>query len=234
MNFQDITSVTFGWNDLINKVKEGTPFDFSRYGDGEFECMFNKRNRPMNSDLHRYYPDLAEALIRVLMDSPNYYLGLQSLAYRQKTDIINDLTEKYGLRWFKSNFIHNRNQKFGLQDYFDVLKTRKVVIVGPPHLRKIDQYFPYDSFIETPLQNAWLAKDKIAEQIDKVIDDAVISYSCGMMKCVLINQFHGRGTQLDNGSIFDPHCGVNTRSYHFDMEAGKGNESSAYFKMRNR
>ena len=234
MTYNELTTVDFGYDKMLRLLSEGETFDFSRYGDGEFECINNKRNRSMNSDSHRYFPDLAEALLQVLKESPLYYVGLQTLAYRQKTDFISDLAQKYGLRFFKSNFIHTRNQKFGLEDYFDVLKKRKVVVVGAPHLRKINNYFPVEAFIEVPLIDAWLARDKIADQIEPFTHDpeTVISYSCGMMKCILIHQFQNRVTQLNNGSIFDPWCGMNTRSYHFEMEAGKGNEMTRYFKIR--
>jgi len=239
MTYNELTTVDFGYQKLLQLLQDGEKFDFSRYGDGEFSCIDNRRNRPMNSDFHRYFPSLAEALLKVLKesnlkDSMNYFIGLQTLAYRQKSEFISNLAKEYDIRFFKSNFIHTVNMKRGLQEYWDVLNTRKVIVVGASHLRAVNKYFKYDKFIEVPLQDAWLAKDKIAEQIEPFThdEDNVISYSCGMMKCVLIDQFKGLCTQLDNGSIFDPWCGMNTRSYHFEMDAGKGNQPSEYFKLK--
>ena len=81
------------YSDIVEKITHKERFDFGRYGDGELEGMFHKRGRPMNSDLHRYFPDMGKALIKVWEDGmkgEDYFLGMQNLGYRQNTEKVEE------------------------------------------------------------------------------------------------------------------------------------------------
>jgi hypothetical protein len=115
-----------------------------------------------------------------------------------------------------SDFTHNN-----MQPFFDSLKSRNVVIVGPSYLKM--NMFEY-THIVTPEVGAWDYLEKIRIEIRKAISaskDPVILYSCSLAAKLLIRDFHKQLgdsiTQIDTGSVFDPYAGVDSRSYHSDV-----------------
>ncbi len=51
---------------FVKKIKDKTPFAFTRWGDGEFNCIFQDSGRQFNTDCHNYFADLGAELRRVL------------------------------------------------------------------------------------------------------------------------------------------------------------------------
>ena len=230
MKYSEMITRPLSYDDIIGKIQASEKFDISRYGDGELECMFHKRGRPMNSDLHKYYPDLGEALIDVWKNwsnEPSYYLGLQNLAFRQNTEVIMEYTEKYGIEWCGADVFHKASMRGRINELVDALKERDVIVIGNHHLKKLG----FEHY-EIPMKNAWKAYDRIVKYVeDNISEEKVIVYCCGMMASVLVDYFAGEATQIDAGSCFDPYCGYMSRGYHFELPVPKG-ESSAYFKQR--
>lgn len=229
-------TVKFSYDDLVFKLKTGEKFSFSRVGDGEANCIYRDRKRTMNSDLHTYFEDLGDALMGVLKSAPDYYLGLQGLAYRQRKDEIDRITKKYGIKWCGSDILHNASINRQLDKLFEALENRKVMVVGPAHLKSLPFY---DYFVEVPAKDAWLSYESIHAEINTLLkslpdaENMVVIYCCGMMSCVLIDNFAGQCTQIDAGSVFDPYCGINSRRYHFNIPEGKNNKPSEYFVNHN-
>lgn len=231
MTYEEIITIDFSYEKMLDMLRNGERFDFSKIGDGEANCIMQDTKRKENSDLHTYFPDLGGELLDVIKSAPNYYFALQNLAYRQRQSFFDEMTRRYNIKWCPADFLHRQNYTVGIQDLFDVLRERKVVVVGPAHISKINGYFPVKTFIEVPSVNAWSEHQTICDKIvQSITRDAVVLYCCGMMTSVLVNELQGTCTQIHVGSVFDPYCGVNSRGYHFRMEAGKGNEPSDYFK----
>lgn len=229
-----IDRIPFTYQDILNKLESREMFSFSKIGDGEANCIYRDVKRNMNSDLHEYYPDLGDALLDVIKSAPDYYLGLQNLAYRQRKETFEALTKEYGVKWCNADILHKASEKTGIQDLIYLLAERKTVFVAPEHIKPM-VIKTNSQFIQIPIKNAWLEKDRIISDIEKVIDaETVVVYCAGMMTTVLINHFNKRCTQIHAGSVFDPYCGVNSRGYHFELPNTENNEPSEYYKRRGR
>lgn len=203
------------YNEMINKILTKEPFSFSRFGDGEWNAIYQDKKSTQNCDGHFYYPEMGKRLKEVLMSSPDYFIGLQSLAHRQRPEQIDQMTEDYNLEWCEANIIHRANIKGRMQEFFDALKTRDVLIIGPQHMKEITQFEYYRC--EIPNRNCWNDYDKIHSELKVLLPlkNWVVIYCASMMANVLIDDFKDAGvTQIDVGSALDPYCNVHSRSYH--------------------
>lgn len=192
------------YDELISNLKEGTNFSFSRFGDGELACMFGKTGA--NCDGHTYFPDLGKALFNTWIN-PKGIIGMQRYGYNMYKD---DLGPN---RWPDADVLHRASIRGELNRFCETLYDRHVILVGPEHLRPMKWI---NIFIEVPLKNAWIKYDHILERIQyNVKDHCIVLYCCGMMAEILIwEMFSDRFTQVDTGSVFDPYCGVKSRTYH--------------------
>lgn len=207
------------YDELINKIRTGERFDFSRFGDGEFNAIYRDQKSVQNCDGHMYFDDMGDRLLEILKSNPEYYIALQSLAHRQRTKQIDSLTDVYGLSWCEANILHRANIKGRLPELFEVLSDRDVLLVGPVHLKELAEREDW-YYLNVPVKNCWLHYKEIKAELTALIPvkDWVFLYCASMMANVLIDDFSGRVTQIDAGSIFDPHVGVKSRRYHHDLK----------------
>lgn len=206
---------------LINYyLKEKQPFSFSRFGDGEWNAVFDKKGH--NCDKHPYYPDMNRALRQVLKtykNQSNYFLGLQRYSRKKKWKEIQKFLGKNKIKWSNADCLHDASQGGDLIKFFKVLKTRTVVLVGPGYL---EGFKPKDFFIQVPDKNCWLEKDRIVEDVKQVLEDShedmVVLFVASMPANVMVDELykiHGdKHTFIDVGSVLDPYAGVVTRGYH--------------------
>lgn len=202
---------------FIDLINTGEHFSFSRWGDGEWNAVFGKPG--MNCDGHNYYPDMGKRLSKILQSSPKYILGLQGLAIRLMAGPINEYTEKYDLKWINSDVFHHANANGQIQRFWDCLKDKDVLLVGPAHLNceGVKKLFKF-RFFEIRGRNCWLQHDRILEKLPEFInDDTIVLFCASMMANVLIDELNGKGMLIDFGSVLDPHAGVKSRSYHRRM-----------------
>jgi len=187
--------------EMISKLELGENFSFSRFGDGEFNCMQGKNGA--NCDGHKYYPDLGVELLKA-WNKPKGVVALQRLA-REQFKIEGDYPD--------ADILHRASINGEIDKFTDVLINRNVILVGPKHLRELKIY---NSFREVPLKNAWEVYRHILDTLSYVIQpNDVVLYCCGMMAEVIIHELYLESfTQIDCGSVFDPYVGVNSRGYH--------------------
>lgn len=197
--------------DYIAKINNKENFSFSRFGDGEWNCILQKQGR--NCDQHIYYPDMGIRLKSILMKSPNYYVGLQNLAYRLHTDYINQFTEDFNIKWCKSDMLHHDSIKTNLTLFFEAISNRNVLLVAPERLKQLKIW---NKFISIPDVNCWLNYELIKKEISLALEkDIVVLYCASMMSNILIDDFSKEEiTQIDCGSIFEPYIGFANRTYH--------------------
>lgn len=203
---------------IIDKIKNHEMFSFSRWGDGEFNCVFQDTKSRANCDGHEYFEDLGYKLKMILYSMPhkynNYFLGLQNLAKNQRPQQINDL----GLEWHNANVFYKASLNGELQPLIDALDTRDVILVGGGHLKPYADKHNW-KFIEVPRKNCWLAYNETRELIrESLADNIVILYATSMMANVLVHDFYGQATNIDIGSVLDPYVGVLSRTYHKDLK----------------
>lgn len=213
------------YQEHIDKINNKERYTFSRFGDGEWNAILEKKGQ--NCDGHKYFPDMGLRLKEVLTSSPEYYVGLQNLAHRQNTEIIDNYANEYGIKWVASDIFHHASIKGNLQPLLDALDTRNVILVGAEHLKNYNKKF---KFIPVPSKDCWTDYKKTLTRIQEYLlqNDAdnleepknyVILFCASMMSNVLIDDLHPIAevvgvTLIDMGSVFDPFVGKNSRAYH--------------------
>lgn len=201
---------------MLEKLRNRERFSFAKYGDGEIQCMVGSRKpHAVNADGHQFFPEIGERLKEILSKSPQYYIGLQSLGYRQNKGTIDQWTREFNLKWCKADILHSANMEGRLPELIEALKDRDVLLVGGEHLHQLAVKFGW-YFYQIPSKDCWLAYDKTHDEIGKLVGlkDWVILYSSSFMSEILIDDFQGRATQIDTGSVFDPYAGRVSRTYH--------------------
>ena len=205
------------FDDLLQRLEDGTRFSWSRWGDGEWRATLRtKTSRHANCDGHRYFESLGNRLKEILELQPSYQISIQPLAKRLFADHpeFRRLVEKN--TWCRGAGLHYASMRGELPRLMRQLKKRHTILVGNASLSPI----PCDRHIKIPQQNAWTAYRSIKGQIREAIkEDSVVVYCAGMPANVLIGHFHAQPiTQIDAGAIFDPYCGQQIRSYHRDRK----------------
>ena len=183
-------------------------FSFSRFGDGELNCIFGKTGA--NCDGHIYFDDLGKALTKV-WNNPRGIIAMQRYGYEMYKD---RLGENY---WADADILHKSSINGELDKFCDTLYDRYVIMVGPQHLEGLKWI---DRMVYVPGKNAWKSYKGIKAIIKSQLPiGSVVIYCCGMMAEVLIHDlFDPRITQIDAGSVFDPYCGVKSRYYHHNLK----------------
>ncbi|CAL1518184.1 hypothetical protein [Chitinophaga sp. MM2321] len=207
------------YDQLISKLQNRENFAFSRWGDGEFNCVLQTRPGKSNCDGNLYYPELGEALKEIINSTQPYYLGMQPLAKRLFPAVANEWLLN-GSNWINADILHNASQEEGLDRLFDAVKGRMVLFIGPAYLHHICNM--NDVIIDTGTANCWTNRDKILLDIGTILggghSDWIVFISAGMAANyfvdLLYNCYRELHTFIDAGSVFDPYCGVNSRKYH--------------------
>jgi hypothetical protein len=202
---------------MIDDLKSHRSFKFSRFGDGEWNCIFNKLGQ--NCDGHKYFPDLGESLRRVLLSEPKYRVGIQPLSMSyERTEQIKEFCRGLQIDWVNADVLHSASIDGELGQFVNALHGRYIVLVGPFHL---SSYFDC-VHITIPYVDCWKKYDHIREQIEFHIDgvnNAVVLFAASMMSEVLIDDFADHPhTFIDVGSVFDPYVGVKSRKYHHKLK----------------
>jgi len=200
------------YEEVIQKIKNKTPFAFSRWGDGEFLTVNGSVGQ--NCDGNVYYKDLGDSLKSILNVRQEYYMGIQTLI----PDTVKE-GKKYNQNWCDSDVFHKASMKGILNEFINVLKDTEVVYIGNEKLSKLSFI---NQFIEIPYNNVWLKKDLILSEIIDTFSEnyKVYCLSAGMAANIFVDKLWKRdktNTYIDVGSVFDPYVGRITRTYHKNL-----------------
>jgi hypothetical protein len=199
-------------------------------GDGEWNAILGTKT-PHNCDGHIYYPDMSEALRKVLISKPGYYIGMQDLAMRIKGKEIKEFKKKHNLndlKWFNADILHRASARGKIATLFDLINTRhNIILVGPSYLDEMKNYITLNGQVVIPELNCWKAYKEMSYSCSKLANSAAIKNKdilflvCASMPAkILINDIYSQYNErmnislLDIGSLFDPFCGKNSRGYH--------------------
>lgn len=205
---------------ICQMLRDKVNFKFARYGDGELLCMSGKIGR--NCDQHEYFPDLGLALNDAFYSDPQYMVGIQPLSvsggiYQRA------IAERPGPKnIYDADVLHSASIDGKLGEFFDSLKNRYVIIIGPAHLchlPKVSDSFEYFTHIKIPDHNCWTKFEEVDSCIGCRGVDTVYLLCASMMAEVLIHQSRDYNhTFIDCGSVFDPYVGKLSRSYHHKLK----------------
>lgn len=200
----------------FNKIKNNEHFKYSRYNDGELIAIIGKTPLDVNCDGHQYFPEMSVELKNILLNykcADDYVLESFDYWYSllpHVKEILNELKLiNPELTFLHTDFIrisHEQNP----EDFFqllEVLKTKKLVIIGPQYLTKLSKFFSF-THIEIPIKNCYLAKNEIIKKItgiNKTTDNNYYLFSASMPTKVIIDAFKddNKNTYLDWGSVWD-------------------------------
>ena len=206
---------------MIEDLRANIPFSYFRAGDGEWNAVFGVQGQ--NCDNHKYFPEMGKLIGEVILSNPDYIMGLQPLSVKHKWQEIYNFCGHLNIDWVNSDVLHDANITEHLKRFFEVLKGQPVIMIAPQRLQKLP--FSYSRFIEIPLINCWTERDRVVNELLDLlpkVDYAVLLFCASMSTNVMIHdlyKYYGdKVTMIDCGSIFDPHCNYQTRSYHKKME----------------
>ena len=178
------------YEDILYKLENDINFHFVRYGDGEWSIIL-KNN--VYDHLLKKWGDSLKPFSKILRDivesKPQYYFGIQNLAYRNWHEEIDILTKDMNL--VKADIFHSRSQKNTIKDFFNILLNKNVILIGPEYLNKISE-FKFIHHIVTPEYHVWNSLDKIEKEIEEFIslqnEKIVLIYSCSIASKILIDK----------------------------------------------
>lgn len=203
-------------------LAEETPFVFTRWGDGEWAAMLQKRGEKpgQNCDGHVYFPGMADALRAGLLahqeaPAPHVYHGLLAIARRMYDAEIANILPAFP--WVNGDVLLEAFLQGNLSGFFGALSKREVFYVGPARLQPLGTMLNVSTWLTCPVENAWLSIETLFLQTLTVPRGAVLGLSCGpAAKVLAMRAHHARPdlTLIDFGSMFDGVVGLTTRSYH--------------------
>lgn len=214
------------YTELIEKLINKENVAFTRWGDGEWNCILEPSDHKGNCDGHKYFTSLSSALLGVLRSKPKYCLGMQNFAMRQRGDEINKILKENGLediKWANADIFHKASIKEQFDSFFEALKDRDIIFVSPLYLSLGLKQINTRVHVETRPQDCWLETDHVIDVLKNELKDktnCVVLFCASMASNVWIDtmyNYNPHNTYLDMGSVFEPYVGKTTRSYHKDI-----------------
>lgn len=202
----------------------GQHFAEASYGDGEWFCILGYEGKTARGQV--YNPKLRADLIRTLMKPTGQWCCYWGHPTKKKFRIECDAwlrKHRPPVVWFARRSLPAANCNGQLWPLFRALKTRKVILVGPPHHSKLD-----DGVIGKPVArielhptDAWRQVDAICNKVSRALDETgadCVLFSGGMAAPVMVHKLwglhHKKATFWDIGAILDPYCGVFARKHY--------------------
>lgn len=207
----------------VKRIEDDDYFTLVRYGDGEFACILGKPGE--NCDRSEYFAELSIGLQNTLISPHGYpfHYGMVRIATKMYEKEINRyiLENNANGAWCDGTIFVDTSRAGKLFPLIHALRYKKMIYVGPEHLRKINTVgIPYEYFVQVPEINCWLRRNTITALIKaavKTIKPDIICFSAGLLTPVLIYDlyelYENKLTMVDIGSLFDPFVGKKSRKY---------------------
>ena len=220
----------------IELLKADEHFTMGKFGDGELFCLFKalgwmppSKHGTSNVDGHQYFKDMGMAIHDTFVNEkgymkmchPHWFTGEGNgrdthILFKQYIDRFDIKPENMvsPINSFYDDAEHDR-----LKPLKEQLEKMNYVIVSEGRKRNLP--IKYTDFVEVPLKDAWLEKDRIKEEMiamTEKYDDVVFGISTGMGSLPLQDELYpiigDKCTMISFGSIWDPYINVNSRGYH--------------------
>lgn len=223
-----VSTRTCNFDDLLEMLRNDQHFAMSRWGDGEWNSVLDRRTRGVNTDGHEFSPEVGEELRRVLQKRPPYLLGLAAWERVFGSEVHDWLIAMnlHDLHWISANIWLGASVKGRLNDFIATLQARPTwIVIGPEHLARTQPKLGFAQQIVVP-KNSFVSRADLLQQslalASRLPQHSVITVSAGMTANLIVQglyeQFGDRHTIIDTGSLWDPYAGVFSRSYMREEE----------------
>jgi hypothetical protein len=206
---------------FVELLAAGETFSFSRWNDAQWNMILGKEEG-RTGDGHVYSKEIGDALRAVILDRPEYMVGMQGLSLRLRLgERVQEWIEETGLedlRWCNADVFHYASMANVMCPLIEQLKKLKVVVVGPQQMKLL----PFAShFVPIPPTDAYYDRRRIIDQTARILrkqkGPIVVSVSAGWTANLLISELHPvfghKASFVDFGSVWDPYVGVHSRGY---------------------
>lgn len=212
-----------------NRIKQGRPFSFVRFGDGEWTAgISHDRSRTTSGSQALNIKGLQEDMRRGFVNCPvaeNYMPALRPTS-------LNPAIEKWvagnvpkGVKWHDCRVFYLSSAHGVLFPLIEALRTLKIplVLVGPVRLwsLRLTGIFPNASFVIIPGKDCYTMKNALLEQIRALPHPAFVGFTAGPTAKVMIYELYqalgDTSFFIDFGSLWDVYVGHKTRNYHKTM-----------------
>jgi len=218
----DIYTPGLQW--YVDKLNNGERFTFTRYGNGEWDCIFDLYPRT-RSGSQTFNPAFRRALTASLTEhhGGRNYVAMQSVSFLARVKLLPHIEPWVSanvpdLQWHDGEVFAKASRNGGLYPFVEAICKHKIVVVGPQHLLSL----PFARlFVPVKLHNCWDDVDKLTDALG-VHSNSVILFSAGPTTKVLIHRLYPAlksSWLIDCGSLWDVYCGVNSRRYHKTIAA---------------
>jgi hypothetical protein len=215
----------------IQAIRDGTPFAFSRWGDGEWSCLLGRQGH--NAAGMPYSAATRADLTAVLESHPAYEMGLsESVVHPRGMHRAMETAvpawfcaHRVSIPWVGADGLADRSMAGTLGPFVEALRTREAVLVGPSYFSNL-RFFPVVAQVVVPPRMRH--EDEIARLVRQTLaalqewPGSVVAISAGMSANVLIDRVHAvrpEATLIDCGSLWEPYLGRAVRKYHVAVVA---------------
>jgi len=202
--------------EMSEMLKEGKPFSFTRYGDGEWKAILGYSGK--NCDGHEYSAELMQGLRKAVANKSGIKFGMQSMAMRLFSVQIENYLDimKINHQWYHSDLLHRANLAGRLFPFMQGLNVNRVCFVGPGHLKKAG--IRHAEYVEVLSKNCYTKVDGVFKRICTHLKKCnVVLFSASMMSDVLIDRLYpicgDKVTMINCGSMWDGYVGMRSRSF---------------------
>jgi len=209
----------------VNRVAEGRPFSFVRFGDGEWTAaILHDRERTSSGSQSLTLRGLQSDMRDALVDCPvaeSYIPSLRPTSL--KPQIVTWLKHSVpkGVVWHDCRVMYLSSAWGTLFPFVDALRnlTVPLIFVGPCRLwtLRLSGIFPKATVIVIPNVDCYTSKGEIMAQILGLPRPAFISFTAGPAAKVMIHQLYpligDTSYMIDCGSLWDVYVGHVTRRY---------------------
>lgn len=228
---------------FINLMKTNTNFTLTKIGDGELISIFkylkwlnDNEFGDANTDKHRYFNDMGEALHSTLVNEKGYYKYFHpqwldgTINHPYLCKLLQKYVKDYDIN--PPNLCDSRKSFYvdakagNLKPLKEILEKRNFIMVSEKRKRNLS--IKMVDFIETPLTNSWLEKDRIQDKMLKMTEkytNPIFGISIGMPSLVIQDKLYpiigDRATMINFGSMFDPFVNIVSRNYHRNYKTRK-------------
>tara|TARA_R110000744_G_scaffold296672_1_gene406570 strand:+ start:6259 stop:6948 length:690 start_codon:yes stop_codon:yes gene_type:complete len=210
----------------INLLKTDQKFSFTRWGDGEWGCLFGEQGQ--NCDGHEFFKDLSHQLLNVFTKPLKYYIATWPMDVPMMRDMdpqLRSYVQGLDIKFQDATIWEEAAMAGKLAPLVTQLESMNFVMISESTKRNL----PMDikEFIDIPSKNCFLEKERIKQDILNILDkykNPVFGFSASMATNVIVDElFDEIGDKcwmIDFGSIWEPFLkiqpgtGKHSRTYH--------------------